>query len=1007
MRRATSHVRSVLSVLSVAVRSSAMFSVLTLAGLSVTVLSVVEAAAQVQTGILVVKAVDEQGAVIPGVTVSVSSPVLPRELVGVTDTGGIYQLPGLPVGTYAVKTSLQGFQTVVREGVIVRQGQSATIDIGMKVSNLSEEVTVRGESPVVDAKTVGAKVNIDTALLEKTPGGRDIWNVIEYKAPGVVVESPDVGGNQGGLQRSLSARGTPNAQNTQMLNGVNVNDPAAQGFAMYYYVPTTLENIQVSTGAQDIAVGTGGVFINMVTKSGTNRYTGSALQTYQGRATQSKNVDAEQRQAGLRPDANSTELLNNTNAQVGGPLVQNKLFFFGTFNFQATHIKVPSFPAVVPSYVASPLIGTSDQDTTDILAGEGKISYQLNAGNRFEGFIAKQRYDKPNRGANATTTQDSDSKELDTFVVSQISYNSILSDRLFLDSKLSYNNTHFPLFQKTDLQPLTDSTTQTLYRNRASSQIMFRRRVQVVSNLQYYVPNFLGGRHEFKGGFDNGFTPEDVDTVRVDDVNVTFASSPTPRGTTVQIFNTPLHQERAVNSTALYVQDAYSIGRLTVVGGIRWERVEGYLPAQQAPDSRFFPDGLVFNGVNINGVVQDFTVRKSFDAVKENPLWYNWGPRGAVTYDVRGNGKTVAKVSLGKYLDQINTGTPPNPNANINQTYVWNDANGDLTFQPGAAAWNGSQYVGGEFGALQNTSNLAIAVFDKSVRRAYRNEFTVGVDHELFPNILMSLTYLRTREHDITGQVDANIDLWDQLFTPVTLTEPGRDGIAGTSDDQPITVYNQNSVGTVTSPRNVNDDRLATRYDGMDVVVSKRYSMGWTVLGGYTYSRTRVDLTSLANPNAAYVNAAGESGGRRHNFKASGAYDLPYQIQFGANFRLQSGLPITRTWQTAATTLRQGAVTVNAEPRGSVELDWLPTLDLRAGRFFNFKGSQLELSVDFYNATNANTVFGVRTNTGIANVRVDGDPNNPLTPITAFLSPTQLLAPRVIRFNVSYEFGRR
>ena len=826
MRRTMSHVRAVL-------RVSASNRV-TVAGVSVMVLSVLDAGAQVQTGILVVKAVDEQGAVIPGVTVTVSSPVLPRELSGVTDASGIYQLPGLTVGTYTIKTMLQGFQTVVREGVVVRQGQTATIDISIKVSSLSEEVTVRGESPVVDARTVGAKVNIDTAILEKTPGGRDIWNVIEYKAPGVVVDSPDVGGNQGGLQRSLSARGTPNAQNTQMLNGVNVNDPAAQGFAMYYYVPTTLENIQVSTGAQDIAVGTGGVFINMVTKSGTNRFAGSALQTYQGRPTQSKNVDTELRQAGLRPDANSTELLNNTNFQMGGPLLQNKLFFFGTFNYQATHIKVPSFPAVVPSYVASPLFDTSDEDTTDILAGEGKVSYQLNSRNRFEGFVAKQRYDKPNRGANATTTQDSDSKELDTFVVSQVSYNSTISDRLFLDSKVSYNNTHFPLFQKTDLQPLTDSSTQVLYRNRASSQIMFRRRVQVVSNLQYYLPNFLGGRHELKGGFDNGYTPEDVDTIRVDDVNVTFASSPTPRGTTVQIFNTPLHQERAVMSTAFYGQDSYSIGRLTVVGGIRWERVEGYLPAQQAPASQFFPDGLVFRGVNINGVTQDFTVQKSFGAVKENPLWYNWGPRGAVTFDVRGNGKTVAKVSLGKYLDQINTGTPPNPNANINQTYAWNDANGDLTFQPGAASWNGSQYVGGEFGALQNTSNLAVAVFDKSVRRAYRNEFTVGLDHELFPDILVTLTYLRTREHDITGQVDANIDLWDSLFTPVTLTEPGRDGIAGTGDDQPITVYNQNSVGTVTSPRNVNDDRLATRYDGMDVVVSKRYSRGWTVLAGYT-----------------------------------------------------------------------------------------------------------------------------------------------------------------------------
>lgn len=965
-----------------------------------------DAAAQIQTGVLIVKAVDEQGAVIPGVTIAVSSPVLPREMVGVTDASGIYQLPGLTVGSYTVKTSLQGFQTVVREDVIVRQGQTAAIDIGMKVSSVAEEVTVRGESPVVDAKTVGARVNIDTAIIEKTPGGRDIWNVIEYKAPGVVVESPDVGGNQGGLQRSLSARGTPNAQNTQMLNGVNVNDPAAQGFAMYYYVPTTLENVQVSTGAQDISVGTGGVFINMVTKSGTNTIRGSALQTYQGRNTQSRNVDDEQRQAGLRPDANSTELVNNTNFQIGGPLLQNKLFYFGTFNFQATHVKVPAFPAVVPSYVKSPLSGTSDQDTTDIVAGEGKVTYQLNASNRFEGFLARQRYDKPNRGSSNANTQDSNSKELDTFFISQLAYNATFSDRMFFDSKISYNNTNFPLLQKTDLQSLNDNTSSILYQNRASSQRMFRRRVQFVSNLNYYLPNFLGGRHELKGGIDNGFTPETVDTTRVDDVNLAFTSS-NGRAATVTVFNSPLQQKRAVTSTALYAQDSYTIGRLTAVGGIRWERIEGYLPAQEAPDSLYFPEGLVFRNVNINGVVQDFTVRKSFEEVRNNPLWHNWGPRMALTYDLRGNGKTIAKFSTGRYLDQINTGTPPNPNAAINQRYAWNDVNGDLAFQRGDAAWNGTQYVGGEFGALQQTSNLAVAVFDPSVRRAHRNELTVSIDHELFPEFLLSVSYLRTREHDITGTVDQNESLWPSLYTPVTLTDPGRDGLTGTSDDLPITVYNQNSTGTVNSPRTINDDRLANRYDGVDITTTKRFSKGWTLLGGYTYSRTRVDLTSLANPNAAYVNAAGESGGRRHNLKTSVAYELPRDISVGANFRLQSGLPITRTWDIPAALLTQGTVTVNAEPRGSVELDWLPTLDLRAGKFFNWSGQRFEFSVDFYNATNANTVFGVRTNTGVTNIRVDGDPANPAVPIASFLSPTQLLAPRVVRFNVSWEFGRR
>jgi hypothetical protein len=501
------------------------------------------AVAQVQTGSLSIKAVDEQGAVMPGASITLTSPALPREVSGTTDAGGVYQVPGLPLGTYTVKIALQGFQSVIREDVIIRQGQTANVEIGMKVGTLSEAVTVKGESPVVDTKAVGSKVNIDNALLETTPGGRDIWNVIEYKAPGVVVESPDVGGNQGGLQRSLSARGTPNAQNTQVLNGVNVNDPAAQGFAMYYYVPTTLENIQVSTGAQDIAVGTGGVFINMVTKSGTNRFSGMALQTYQSKRTQSSNIDDELLQAGFRPNANSSDLITNTNVQAGGPLMRNKLFYFGSFNYQSTQVKVPLFPAVVPSYIPSPLAGTSNADTTEILAGEGKLSYQLNGSNRFEGFLSKQRYDKPNRGAGAGNpiagTQDSDSKELDTFLIAQLSHNVTLSDRMFLDSKVSYNNTHFPLLQKTDLQPLTDQTTNVLFRNRASSQIMYRRRLQVVSNWQYYLPEFTGGRHEFKVGFDNGYTPEDVDTTRIDNVNVSFRSLPTRRPTTVQIFNTP------------------------------------------------------------------------------------------------------------------------------------------------------------------------------------------------------------------------------------------------------------------------------------------------------------------------------------------------------------------------------------------------------------------------------------------------------------------------------------
>ncbi len=105
-----------------------------------------------------------------------------------------------------------------------------------------------------------------------------------------------------------------------------------------------------------------------------------------------------------------------------------------------------------------------------------------------------------------------------------------------------------------------------------------------------------------------------------------------------------------------------------------------------------------------------------------------------------------------------------------------------MKFQPGDAAWNGAQYVGGEFGTLQNTSNLAVATFDRSVRRAYRNELTVGVDHELLPDVLLSVAYLRTREKDVTGR-SIRTSSRGHRCSRRPRCDPGRDGIANTGDD--------------------------------------------------------------------------------------------------------------------------------------------------------------------------------------------------------------------------------
>jgi hypothetical protein len=978
--------------------------------------------AQVQSGAIVVKATDEQSAAVPGATVTLTSPVMPAAQIAVTDTTGLARFISLQVGTYAAKITMQGFQTVNRTDIVVTQGQTVSLDISLKVSTRSEEVTVTASTPIVDTKAANVSVNLDAKLLDTTPGGKDIWNILEYKVPGIVFDTPDVGGNQGGLQRAFTSRGTPNSQNVQLLNGVNVGDPAAIGFSMNYYEPSTFQNIQVTTGAQDISMGTSGTLINMVTRSGTNRFGGQTLATYQGKQTQWDNIDEDLKQKGFRPEAQGVGYISNFNVQAGGPLVKNKLFYFGSSNDQRTHVNVPGYPAVSPPQIPQTLSGNT-QDTTDITSVTGKLTYALNALNRLESYGNYQWYKKPNRGASTTTTLDSNTAEDDTFAIFQLGWNTVVAGRLFGDTKLNYNNTHFPLAQKTDLQSILDNTTGIRLRNSQNTALMFRRRLQVTSNWQYSVPQFLGGRHDLRGGFDNAYTPEDVTTTRVGNVNLTFrsaagnANQPAGPGQ-VTIFNSPTIVERAVSNAALYAQDSYSWNRLTLVGGIRWERVEGTIPPQAHASSEYFPSGTTISGLNValntGGTLTTYTVKDSFDKVTASPLWKNWAPRFAATYDVTGRGKMVAKFTIGKYLDQIGTGTPgPNPNGTVSQVYAWNDLNSDLSFQRGNAVWDGFKYVGGEFGALSSTTIPNPNPFDKSLVRTSRNEITAGLDQEIFEGFRLSTTFIHRLEHDPQGTVEADVDAWPTKFTKVTVPEQGRDGVFGTADDKTIEVYSQNP-GVTLSTRTVNDDRLATKYNGIEITGTKRYSKGSTVLAGYTYSHTTVERTSLSNPNNALVNADGESGGRRHNFKVSGSYEFPYQIVFGANYRIASGLPITRTVTlvTCSATVTTDCVnqnlTVNAEPRGSVELPALGTIDLRAGRMFTMANrGQLELTMDVYNLTNANTPYQVRAGTGLTTVRYAADPTSPTSQIQTFMSPTQILGPRIIRLNVTYWFGAR
>lgn len=940
------------------------------AALSMLAVAALPVSAQVQTGSILVRVTDSQGGAVPGVTVTLSSPVLVAgTMTGVTDSGGVNRFPSLQPGLYSVRLELQGFRTVVREGVQVVVGQTVPLDMQLSVATVAETVTVTGTSPVVDTTTANTSVNLSEQLLQATPGGRDIWSLVEYKVPSLLITRPDVGGTSGGLQGTFNARGTPSSQNSSYLNGINVGDPAAIGAAGFYYDFDAFEDIQVSTGAHDITVPTSGVFLNMVTKSGGEQWRGRATFAWLGDATQTQNIDDELLRYGFRPETNSVDFTSDVNVSGGGPIIARKLRGFFSFRDWRVHVNTPA------------AFSTLVLDSTDITSGLANLHYQINDSNRLQGVYSRQYYKKPHRflAASNTLELDSTSNEDDVFDIYQVLWNSVVTQRFYLDARVGLNKIFFPTYLNGNDQTLNDTATGIRTRNYISGTERWRDRYQLNTTGNYYLDEALGGRHEFKFGVDYSHMPVENRVTRFDDVDLTYNSA-TNTTTNVTLYGTPFYSKSALDVLALYAQDAMSWRRLTVTFGVRYENLNGYLPEQSSPASAFFP--------NLN---------RSFPKIEDVVNWNSVGPRLAAAYDLRGDGRTGLKFGAGRYYWVIAAGggilDTINPNGNYSEQYAWNDLNGDRRFQPG-------EQTGNPVISRVDTSTVST---DPDYTRPYTDEFTGGIDHELLPALRLSVIGTHRVERNLTATSNP-ANPYDTFLT--TRPDNGRDGVAGTADDGTFQFYNRTSTA-VNQTFFTNDRNVRQTYNGLEITGTKRMSNNWQMLVGYTYSQTRQEGLSVnTNPNNL-INTTGpltgQTGDRPHQFKITGTYITPwYGIGIGGNLNSQSGAVITRQISVAQTV--GGNSTVNVEPFGSYRLPTRTAADLRVFKTATFGSRSLDVSVDFHNITNTNTYWDARTLGNTINLRQNGDPNGTINTVPQFGSPSQVYGPRNIRFNVAFRF---
>jgi carboxypeptidase family protein/TonB-dependent receptor-like protein len=943
----------------------------------------VPAIAQVQTGSILVRATDPQGAVIPGATVTITSAVLVAgSMTGTTDAAGVYRFPSLVPGTYDVKIELAGFQTLMREGIVVLVGQTTPIEASLKVATLAETVTVAGQSPTVDTTSANVNVNLSEQLIQGTPGGRDIWALVESKVPGLVISRPDVGGTSGGLQGTFSARGTTSSQNTSFLNGVNVGDPAAIGAAGFYYDIDAFDDIQVSTGSHDITVPTSGVFLNMVTKTGGNRWNGSATMTWLGDSTQARNDHNPTLQKyGIRPDSDTSNFVSDANVTAGGPLVQNKLRFFGAFRDWRVHQNVPVQNAQVVL------------DQTNITDGLGNFTWQANQNNRLTGFYSRQRYSKPNRLLNnsSITVIDSTSDEEDMFDLAQGLWNSVIGKNFFVDARIGLNKILFPTYQNGgNQQSTTDNATGIVYGNFPTNTVRHRDRDQFNATGQYYVDQLAGARHELKFGFDYTHAVTRNENTRVDNVTTTYTTaSGSFVPVNVTLYATPQNDATALNVLALFAQDSISVKRLTVIGGLRFEQLEGYLPDQSSPPSSFA-------AANIGGFAAQ---PRSFSEIRNVVKWNTAGPRISAVYDVTGDGKTAIKGGWGRYYYVLSTGgggvSNVNFNANYSETYVWNDANGNRKFDLG------EQVGAPTVSAVVVNGQIATSI-DPNFTRPYTDETSFGLDRELMANTKLGVVFTYRREKNLQTSLNPDNPYASTLTTAV---DPGIDGVVGTADDATYGFYARTSAANRVVI--TNDPNIVQRYRGVELTITKRFSNRWQMLAGYTLSKNEqlnysVDTSPnfLINGNGNITSA--NNADRPNQFKLTGMYILPWQdLILSGNVTLQQGPPITRQISRAV-----GFATnqvINLEPLGNTRLDPLNKIDLRIGKLFKFENSRsVEATVDFDNLLNADTVWSARNRTE-ATAFIDPTTGQRAT-LQQFLSPVAILGPRTVVFRAAFKF---
>jgi carboxypeptidase family protein/TonB-dependent receptor-like protein len=923
------------------------------------------------TGGIQGRVTDEQGGVLPGVQVTMKGPGAPTTVY--TDARGEFRAANLDAGVYTLTLTLSGFQNVTRENVTVNIGRNTELTIPMGLTRVEAAVTVTSEAPLLETKRVQNAAVVSQQELKSIPTARDPW-VILQSSPGVAIDRINVAGSESGQQSNFLSHGSSGG--TFTVDGVNLTDMSALGSSAAYYDFDMFQEMQVITGGGDASIAGAGAHLNMITKRGTNDVHGSARVFGVDERFQSDNIpDEALEQTTPVTSGNHIQSLQDYGAEAGGPIWKDHLWLWGAYGRDQINLVTA--------------LGASDKTTLENL--NAKLNWQIVPSNAANGWWMHSDKLKFGRSAGPTRPQETTWDQTLPQNTWKVEDSQVFSSSLFASAQYNGVNGNFTLDPEGgNRQAFIDEGG--VWHNSYQIYAAPRPTRQAKADVSFFFNTGSLG-HELKAGFGYLTAGARSHSIWPGDPSGTLAG-----GVYGDLFDCSgdevvpcaviTRQSNLVVDNkywSAYLQDTFSLDRLSINAGVRWDKQTGENAATVVPGNPSFPE--VLPAIDYPGSGEPFT-------------WEDWQPRLGITYALGANRSTVLKAAYARYADALGTGTIDNinPIGGVSYAYYgWNDANHNNLVDVDEVDLGDFQFSRG-YDPDNPGAAFAVDTFANNFHAPLTDEILAGIDHELFPAFAVGVAYTYRKFTDQIFRTRTGLTRADYyLDRTITGTLPD-----GTAYSVPVFGINPDVARPPGFTYSNRDDYDQT-YHGVDLVLTKRLANRWMARGSFTYNWNKqhvgtggcIDPTNIVpgqtgdagNPQTNYTaqtcadnvvvgyrsTGSGDKGSvflsSKWQFYLNAMYQLPLGFNIAGAFFGREGYPLN--WY------RRVAGAGNSETRDVAvselddqRYDNVYDLDLRLEKVVPITSTaSVTISADVFNVTNEDTVlqrFNRLNRTGLA-----------------------------------------